>query len=758
MSDPKTTVHIRIPGYRIEREIGRGGIATVYLAVQESLDREVALKVMSPVLVAEPNFTERFIGEGRMVAQLNHPSIVTIFDIAAENYHTYMAMEYLSGGNLREKLRQAMPENNILSIVRQIANALACAHDSGIVHRDVKPENIMFRDNDVPVLTDFGIAKTIGSDERLTRTGIIVGTPRYISPEQAEGHGTDVRSDLYSLGVILFEMLAGRPPFGTSDSIALLYAHVNDPIPDLPEEHRHLQPLVNATMAKDPDQRVSDCHKLSDMIYVILREVRRGNKGAVSTVPRTGADNIVNSPGDARPQASVTPRNKLRPFVIGGVGMLLVALVLTAGLRALLTPQSESELADVSDPQTTSAVLAPLEPVQQESEGGVAPASGSASSPDTARRMQLDAEVANAAQRGFEPGESSTPSPAMHTPSPAMQEAPAAPEPAVQSPPIAVAKTGRAPDPPAASLPKPVVRANDQPSAPPAWKMTKPGNRSGPPNRLQALLSRAESQMTQGRVDNPAGDNALETYRRVLRVAADDPQALSGLDDIARYFLDKGRESAEAKRYQHAQEMIERGLQAVPKHSALMTFQQTVLSLFTAEKQFATAEQYYLGQGIQRDLASAVEWYRKAADKGHVQAQYSLGLAYADGAGVSRNEVEGLRWLRRAAIQGVEDAQFNLSLGLIFGPDPDPNGALQWIKKLADKNYEPAFQVLGWMYSTGTGVKLSIKESIRWNVKYVMADAPAKTSPPERVVEYWNRKLQSALAQTRLDQKPPEPH
>jgi serine/threonine protein kinase len=751
MSDPKTTARIRIPGYRIEREIGRGGIATVYLAVQESLDREVALKVMSPVLVAESNFTERFIGEGRMVAQLNHPNIVTIFDIGAENYHTYIAMEYLSGGSLREKLRGAIPENTVLGIVRQVANALACAHDSDIVHRDVKPENIMFRENGVPVLTDFGIAKTIGSDAQLTRTGIIVGTPRYISPEQAEGRGTDARSDLYSLGVILYEMLAGQPPFGTSDSIALLYAHINDPIPDLPEEHRHLQPLVNATMAKDPDQRVSDCHKLSDMIYVILREVRRGNKGAVSAVRRADADNIPNAAGVPAPPAGPAPRMRLRPFIVGGVGVLLVALVLAAGLRTLSTPQSKSEVADVSVPESTSVGLAQAESAQQRSKAGAAPASGTASSPENALRMQLDTKVANVAQRGSESRQ-------LSESSPGSRESLTAAESTMQSSPIDVSKTDGAQDPPTALLPRSIVPANDDQAALPTWKMTKPGSRSRPPSRLQALLSLAESQMARGHVDDPAGDNAVETYRQVLRIAADQPQALTELDAIARYFLDKSREAAEAKRYQDAQVMIERGLRAVPKHSVLLTYQDTVSSLLTADTEFANAEKYYWGQGIQRDLALAAEWYRKAADKGHVQAQYSLGVAYADGAGVPRDEVEGLRWLRRAAIQGVEDAQFNLSLGLIFGPNPDPDGASQWVKLLAEKNYEPAFQVLGWMYSTGTGVKLSIKESIRWNVKHVMADAPAESPSPERVVELWNRQLQIALAQTRLDQQPPEPH
>ncbi len=744
MPDPKTTANIRIPGYRIEREIGHGGIATVYLAVQESLDREVALKVMSPVLVAERNFTERFIGEGRMVAQLNHPGIVTIFDIAAESYHTYIAMEYLSGGSLREKLRRAVPADTILTIVRQMANALACAHDNGIVHRDVKPENIMFRENGVPVLTDFGIAKTIGSDAQLTRTGIIVGTPRYISPEQAAGRGTDARSDLYSLGVVLYEMLAGRPPFDNSDSIALLYAHVNDPIPDLPEEHRHLQPLVNATMAKDPDQRVSDCHKLSDMIYVILREARRGSRAAVSRARRPGADLIPNAARTAAPQVGSTPRNKRRSFMYAGVGILLVVLLLGVGLRTLFPPQAESAIAEISEPGTTAASATRPEPAPRGFEVEVAPAASPAP-------VQLDVAVANDSQRESEADR-------VPASSPVPTDSLVAVEPTVPPAPVEMLKHEGRQTPLTETPRKPVVPAHDDEAGTPTWQMTKPGSVPRPPSRLQALLSLAESRMARGQVDDPAGDNALETYRQILHIAADHPQAVAGLDEIARYFLDKSRESAEAKRFQDAQDMIERGLRAVPKHSALMAFQNRVSSLLQAGKEFANAEKYYWGHDVQRDLVLAAKWYRKAADRGHVQAQHSLGIAYADGAGVPRDEVEGMRWLRRAAIQGLEDAQFNLSLGLIFGPKPDPDDASQWIKMLAGKNYQPAIQVLGWMYSTGTGVKLSIKESIRWNVKHVMADAPAETSPPERVVESWNRKLQSALAQTRLDQKPAEPH
>ena len=159
MTDTSQLSHVRIPGYTILKEIGRGGVATVYLAIQESLEREVALKIMSPALAAEPNFTERFIREGRTIAQLTHPGIVTIYDISVADYQHYIAMEYLGDGSLKRRMHKPIAPAPALAVLRQVASALGFAHSKGFVHRDVKPENIIFRDPNKPVLTDFGIAK-----------------------------------------------------------------------------------------------------------------------------------------------------------------------------------------------------------------------------------------------------------------------------------------------------------------------------------------------------------------------------------------------------------------------------------------------------------------------------------------------------------------------------------------------------------------------------------------------------------------------
>ncbi|NJN45462.1 MAG: serine/threonine protein kinase [Candidatus Competibacteraceae bacterium] len=247
---------MEIPGYSIEGELGRGGMATVYLAMQESLERRVALKVINPALVTDENFTKRFIREGRIIAQLMDPRIVTIFDVGNHSdIYFYLAMEYLPGGNLAERMKTGLPVAETLRIIKSVASALGHAHKQGIIHRDIKPQNIMFREQGDPVLTDFGIAKAVGSATVMTQSGVSLGTPRYMSPEQVRGKLVDARSDLYSLGVLFYEMLTGQLPFSADDSFALAFKHVTESIPDLPPKLVAFQPVLNCLLAKDPQER-----------------------------------------------------------------------------------------------------------------------------------------------------------------------------------------------------------------------------------------------------------------------------------------------------------------------------------------------------------------------------------------------------------------------------------------------------------------------------------------------------------------------
>jgi serine/threonine protein kinase len=249
------SVDIHIPGYRILRPLGEGGMASVFLAVQESLDREVALKIMAPALAANAEFTERFIKEGRITAKLAHANLVTVFDIGSHGTVYYLAAEYIPGGSLREKVQAGMSVGEALDVACDVARGLDYAHSKGFVHRDVKPGNILFKADGTAVLADFGIAKAMDSKSGATMAGASIGTPDYMSPEQARAEAVDGRSDIYALGAVLYEMLVGHPPYQASDPFTVALMHVTQPVPSLPPEHAWLQPLIDTTMAKMPANR-----------------------------------------------------------------------------------------------------------------------------------------------------------------------------------------------------------------------------------------------------------------------------------------------------------------------------------------------------------------------------------------------------------------------------------------------------------------------------------------------------------------------
>jgi len=253
---------IEIPGYEIERELGDGAMAVVYLATQRSLERKVALKVMAAALAADPSFCERFLREGKTLARLSHPNTVTIHDIGNVGSHYYMAMEYLPNGTLKERIAAGLSPEQGVQYLRQIASALGYAHAQGLVHRDVKPANILFRADGTAVLSDFGIAKSLEDRTQFTQAGFAVGTPSYMSPEQARGQQVDGRADLYALGVVLYEILTGQLPYVGADSLSTALAHLTQPLPELPITQGRYQGVLSRLLAKDPADRFADADEL----------------------------------------------------------------------------------------------------------------------------------------------------------------------------------------------------------------------------------------------------------------------------------------------------------------------------------------------------------------------------------------------------------------------------------------------------------------------------------------------------------------
>lgn len=231
----------------------------VYLATQDGLDRTVAVKVLRKSLRGSGDeFTTRFSNEGRMLAALEHENIVKVYDVGSTEDAVYMVMELLSGGTLTEKMQTGeLTVSNVIEICAKIGLALHAAHSKNIIHRDLKPSNIMFRDEITPVLTDFGIARKTDLDMSLTATGMMIGTPQYMSPEQIQGKAVDRRSDIYSLGLMFYRLLTGEMAFTATDPIALAMQQIQEPPPPLPPELSELQPVLDLMLAKSPDDRYS---------------------------------------------------------------------------------------------------------------------------------------------------------------------------------------------------------------------------------------------------------------------------------------------------------------------------------------------------------------------------------------------------------------------------------------------------------------------------------------------------------------------
>lgn len=265
-------MQVQIPGYQIKEVLGKGGMATVYLAVQEIFEREVALKVMSPSLAEDPSFGQRFLREARIVSQLVHPNIVTVFDVGVHNDLYYLSMEYIAGPDLKQACTQlTLPQK--LNIIEDVASALDFAGSKGYIHRDIKPENILLRDGSGrAVLMDFGIARAAETDLCVTQTGTSLGTPHYMSPEQAKGQAVDHRSDLYSLGVVLYFLLMEQVPFHADSAIAIGIKHITEPVPVLPGYLYLLNPFIAKLMAKQPAQRYQQA---SDFIADLKRLDRK---------------------------------------------------------------------------------------------------------------------------------------------------------------------------------------------------------------------------------------------------------------------------------------------------------------------------------------------------------------------------------------------------------------------------------------------------------------------------------------------------
>ncbi|MGC2125723.1 MAG: serine/threonine-protein kinase, partial [Xanthobacteraceae bacterium] len=613
--------------YEIRDLLGEGGIGQVHAAFDTVLQREVALKSLRPELLSDANFVERFRAEATSLARLNHPNITTIYSLIPDEKNLYMVMELVRGHTLDDVLKERnapIPARESLAIIAQAADGLAYAHSMGVIHRDIKPSNLMIAENGVLKIMDFGIARMRGS-QRLTRSGSIVGTLAYMAPEQLRGEEGDETCDLYSLAIVLYEMLSGTPPFSATSEYELMQAQINKRpdrlIPRVPGLEPRVEGALLKALSKKPEQRFPSTRAFSDAL------------GASSL--RMDAPKILHH--DTRlletPALPIAVAPAAQPF--------WQKLLPSAGLSVL----------DGLSPDLRAAAL-----------GAGA------------------ALVVGLAVVGFMMFHSSKPAPTV----------------------VAAVKTAAATPVVTTALTVPAAHA------PATAAVTPPSNlNTGTPITPSSSLNDIIAAANRG---DAAAQNALG-----IKYAAgedglprDDTKAVEWYQNAARQGF--------AKAETNLGDMYLYGRGGLPNDPV----QAVSWYLKAADQGFPDAQyrlgyMYEKGIGADQDLPRAVQLYRSAASAGYPDAENLLGILLATGGdGVPRDDAEAVVWYRKAADHGLAKGQKNLGDMYFFGRgvDKDYQKAIDWYTKAADQQFADAQFLLGYMNEKGLGTQQSDQNAV----------------------------------------------
>jgi len=523
---------MNIPGYRIERLIGRGGMAAVYLAVQESVDRHVALKVLDQTFADDPAFSERFVNEGRIIGRLNHGNTITIYDVGIVEGLHYISMEYVEGGDLKARIKGGMEPMAALDLLETMGGCLDFAHRAGVVHRDVKPANILFRKDGTPLLTDFGIAKRLQAHGDLTLTGSVLGSPGYLAPEQAEGREVDGRADIYSLGIMFYEMLAGKKPYQGDSDLSTIFKHLSEPIPELPSDLARCQPLLNRMIAKKPEDRFED----AAVMLAFVKSIRAS--GPLTSRP------IIQAPDQRKAAKRKRGRGRAGKWIGIGLGIPVAMAVAAVGTNSML-PEPIPEIEKVRQ------LIAQLWPYKH---------------PPTAPPERVaSVEPARPARPEKAAPEPEAEPPVPTTPPEPTQTVPATPSPRQNGTVVAPAYgiVASKPEPVDIVVPKPEP-VDKEPERDPIWY------------EIDKFLTLADKAYLGYRLTQPPQDNALHYYRKVLDLDRRNKRAKLGLWKIAVRYASLAEDQIRASDYHRAKQYVSLGLRAHGRNQRLLTLQRDV--------------------------------------------------------------------------------------------------------------------------------------------------------------------------------------
>ncbi len=674
--------------YRITEQIGEGGMATVYKAYQPSLDRFVAIKVLAPAHAKTPGFKERFFREARAVAQLSHPNILPVYDVATENDICYLVMKCISGSSMRDIMGEKMDLSRICRYIDQVAGALDHAHDRGIIHRDIKSHNLLM-EGDWVFLTDFGIAKIMEASTVLTSTGELIGTPCYMSPEQARGKPVDHRTDIYSLGIVIYEMITGTVPFKGETPYGVIYKQIHEPLPlprayrpDLPED---VERVVLKALAKEPEHRYDRAGLLAEALRSAVAlslqnattELLRppGSKGDdASTHPFSMAADSQESPTGAAvasPKAEEAaerpaPRsNRMAYAATAGVLLILAGILASAvyfGGFGLSRPGGPET------PMLKTPAVARSATLQMESTpaGALVLVDGNRAGQTPLRldlplgehRVRLELVGHEAWEDVFRLVEA--------------REYPV--------------RVDLKPEPRLASL-----KIGSTPEGADVYVDGIPQGKTP----IQAELPLGSHSIRLSRSGYKDSDRTLtlgeaKEYELIVELVRSEPppppptpppviETAPAVDPLQELY-EKGRQSLAAGSQKEAFELFMKG--AAQGH---------------VESQNEVGYMLMRGLGVKKSLKDAALWLRKAAAQGYAASQNNLGILYLKGGpGIQQDDREALTWFRMAAEQGNREGQFYLANMCRYGrgQSADLDQAVEWYRKAAAQGHEDAAKAL----------------------------------------------------------------
>ena len=563
---------INIAGYTIERKLGQGGMATVFLAIQQSFEREVALKVMSPLLNSDPSFTTRFIREARIVAHIHHASIVPVYDVGEHHPFHYLSMEYLPGGDLKQHILKGRCEPElVIDCCIAICGALEVAHRKGFIHRDIKPENILFREDGTPVLTDFGIARAVDRGASLTVAGMICGTPSYMSPEQVKGIELDGRSDLYSLGIVCYEMLTGTVPFRADSSMSVAIKHLIDPMPQLPPDLSAYQPFIDRLTAKDRNERYASGGDAAQALRAICRAAAKSKATVLMPKPAEVTEFLaIRSAPSRATRLSARARS-------------VVPQIRMAVLKAWAKRPPLPDVRPMWD-RLRERVLQPA--ALRWVGGGVALLAIVAVAAVIITRGEPKAERAAVAQTTVMP----VPPAQLPEPAPAVMDTPPESAPAADAL-SAGTEVVAAPDAEAeaAAEKQRLAEERDRKKARQRLAEIEKENKAIAGRQqeelIQRLLVAAKQAYSIGAYTRPAGDSAADRYRDILSLHANHPDAVAGLRKIADLRAEEARRALAVGDADKARGLIEDVGKLHTDHPALTDLQVAMAALEASPQQ-----------------------------------------------------------------------------------------------------------------------------------------------------------------------------